>query len=90
MFIEPQPEFLRYEEEFFTIRTEQRIFVDKSNFIKEIIDSNEKGIVLTRPNNWGKTFNMRMLECFFRIELDEEKKPIDKKKRKPLFEGGEY
>lgn len=39
-------------------------FVDKSLFIKEIIDDNTKAAVITRPRRFGKTLNLSMLHCF--------------------------
>ena len=34
--------------------TEYDVFVDKTLFIKEIIDSSEKAILITHPRRWGK------------------------------------
>ena len=39
-------------------------FVDKSLFIKEIIDSSSEVTLITRPRRWGKTLNLSMLEHF--------------------------
>ena len=40
-------------------------FIDKSLFIKEIIDDrNTKAIVITRPRRFGKTFNLSLLHYF--------------------------
>lgn len=46
-------------------------FVDKSLFIKEILDdkSNE-AIVITRPRRFGKTFNLSMLHHFLADEIE--------------------
>ena len=41
------------------------LFVDKSLFIKEIIDSKTDPLLITRPRRWGKTINMNMLFYFF-------------------------
>lgn len=41
------------------------LFVDKSLFIKEIIDSKTDPLLITRPRRWGKTLNMNMLFYFF-------------------------
>ena len=40
-------------------------FVDKSLFIKEIIEDGSEIILLTRPRGFGKTLNMSMLKYFF-------------------------
>jgi hypothetical protein len=39
--------------------------VDKSIFIKEVIEAPAKAVLITRPRRWGKTLNMRMLNDFF-------------------------
>lgn len=48
--------------------TEYDVFVDKTLFIKEIIDSSEKAILITHPRRWGKTLNFDMLKTFFEPE----------------------
>lgn len=40
-------------------------YIDKSLFIKEIIDNGSKVILLPRPRRFGKTLNMTMLKAFF-------------------------
>ena len=40
-------------------------FVDKSLFIRDLIDDGAKIILLTRPRRFGKTLNMSMLKYFF-------------------------
>lgn len=40
-------------------------FVDKSLFIKEIIDCSAKIVLLPRPRRFGKTLNMTMLRYFY-------------------------
>ncbi|SHH34662.1 AAA family ATPase, partial [Tepidibacter thalassicus] len=41
--------------------TENYYYVDKSLFIKEIIDDGSEVILLPRPRRFGKTLNMSML-----------------------------
>ncbi len=41
------------------------LFVDKSLFIQDIIDSQTDPLLITRPRRWGKTINMNMLFYFF-------------------------
>lgn len=55
------------------------LFVDKSLFIKEIIDDLTEVKLFTRPRRFGKTLNMSMLHHFF-------SKEIDNKETKNLFE----
>jgi hypothetical protein len=45
--------------------------VDKSLFIKEIIDNSIRAIIITRPRRWGKTLNLDMLKTFLEITVDE-------------------
>ena len=40
-------------------------FVDKSLFIKEIIDTEKNVLLLPRPRRFGKTLNLSMLKYFF-------------------------
>jgi hypothetical protein len=47
------------------IVTEFDSFVDKSLFIKEIIDTGAVAILIMRPRGWGKTVNLDMLKTFF-------------------------
>ena len=42
-------------------------FVDKTNFIKELLDHKNKVTLITRPRWFGKTLAMRMLQEFFDI-----------------------
>lgn len=52
-------------------------YVDKSLLIKELIDCNDKIVLITRPRRFGKTLNMSMLKYFFenkecrRYEMEE-------------------
>jgi hypothetical protein len=48
-------------------------FVDKSLFIKEIIDNRHVEVaVITRPRRFGKTFNLSMLHHYFAKEVNGE------------------
>ena len=47
-------------------------FVDKSLFIKEIMEDFSKVILLTRPRRFGKTLNMSMLGYFLKLEAQED------------------
>jgi hypothetical protein len=69
--------------------TESEVFVDKTLFIKEIIDSAEEAILITRPRRWGKTLNLDMLRIFFAIEVDEQGNKVSENSNKVLFKGGD-
>jgi hypothetical protein len=45
-------------------------YVDKTNFIAEIIDASANVILLPRPRRFGKTLNLGMLNYFFDKEED--------------------
>ena len=44
-------------------------YVDKTYFIKEWWESGDSATLITRPRRFGKTLNVNMLECFFRINM---------------------
>ena len=58
---------------------ENYYFVDKTDFIRQLIDSHSDVTLITRPRRFGKTLTMSMLEYFFSI--DRKKDSID------LFQG---
>ena len=46
-----------------------KFYVDKSLLIKDILDTNDRGVYLfTRPRRFGKSTNISMLDAFFNIE----------------------
>ncbi len=53
------------------------LFIDKTLFIKEIIDDSSQALCLPRPRRFGKTLNMSMLYYYFSNEFNSKK----------LFEG---
>ncbi len=59
-------------------------YVDKTMFIKDLLD--KKGLVnlFTRPRRFGKTLNMSILQYFFEDARDDNEKKID---NKYLFDG---
>ena len=64
--------------DFKALRIRKNYYIDKTMYIKDIID-NQSGVVLvTRPRRFGKTLNMSMLKYYF---------DIDKKDNKGLFNG---
>ena len=51
---------------------EQYYFVDKTDFIRQLIDVHSKATLITRPRRFGKTLTMSMLEYFFSIDRAKE------------------
>ena len=45
-------------------------FVDKSLFIKEVIEESSEVVLITRPRRFGKSLNFSMLKYFFDIKED--------------------
>ena len=51
------------------IREGGKYYVDKSLLIKDMLDTDDRGVFLyTRPRRFGKTTNLTMLDAFFNIE----------------------
>ena len=66
------------ESDFKALRIRNNYFIDKSMYIKDIIDNQSRVALITRPRRFGKTLNMSMLRYFF---------DCDVKDAKELFEG---
>ena len=66
------------ESDFKSLRLKDDYFIDKSLFIRNIIDNRSKVVLITRPRRFGKTLNMSMLKYYF---------DCTKKDSKKLFEG---
>jgi hypothetical protein len=60
--------------------------VDKSLFIKEIIDDTSEVTLIAMPRRCGKSLNLDMLKRFLSVEEDNQKQ---KEENKVLFVGGE-
>lgn len=50
---------------------EHYYFVDKTDFIRQLIDNHSDVTLITRPRRFGKTLTMSMLEYFFSIDHKE-------------------
>ena len=55
-------------DDFAVVRESNNFYVDKTNFIREWWESNDKETLITRPRRFGKTLNMSMLENFFSLQ----------------------
>ena len=56
--------------DFKTIIDNNGLFIDKTLFIKEIIDDISAVLLFPRPRRFGKSLNMSMLKYYFDITLD--------------------
>ncbi|MDR2732609.1 MAG: ATP-binding protein [Fibromonadaceae bacterium] len=57
-------------------------YVDKTLFVKDLLDGDSAVTLCTRPRRFGKTLNQTMLKCFF-----EDTAPIGGKDTRVLFNG---
>jgi len=57
-------------------------YVDKTLFIKDILDKGATVTLCTRPRRFGKTLNQTMLKCFFENTAE-----LSGKDMRPLFNG---
>ena len=58
--------------EFFgDIRTDGFYYIDKTNFIKDLINMRGSVNLFTRPRRFGKSLNMDMIKCFFEMGSDQ-------------------
>ncbi len=67
-----------------------RYYVDKTLFIKDIMDSSYDAVLFTRPRRFGKTLNMSMLQLFFEKHLDSKETSHYFKNLKIWQEGEKY
>ncbi len=71
-------------EDFKEIIDKNGYFVDKTLMIKELLESNAKVTLFTRPRRFGKTLNQSMICRFFEDEITDRGKRID---NRYLFDG---
>ena len=53
------------ESDFKGLRIRDNYYIDKTMYIKDIIDNESRVILVTRPRRFGKTLNMSMLKYYF-------------------------
>ncbi|MBR3457588.1 MAG: AAA family ATPase, partial [Selenomonadaceae bacterium] len=56
---------------------EQNYFVDKTRFIRELLNQHSKVTLITRPRRFGKTLMMSMLYYFFSLQHENDKALFD-------------
>ena len=64
--------------DFKKMRVKDYYYIDKTIYIKDILDNKSEVILITRPRRFGKTLNMSMLRYYFDCR---------QKDNKELFEG---
>lgn len=55
-------------QDFEEVIEKNNFYVDKTDFIREWWEANDKVTLITRPRRFGKTLNMSMLEKFFSVD----------------------
>ena len=63
-------------DDFRELVTKKYCFVDKTRFIKEMLDRHSKVTLITRPRRFGKTLNLSMLRYFFALENREKNREL--------------
>ncbi len=63
-------------EDFKDLVTGNYYFIDKTRFIKELIDTQGKVTLITRPRRFGKTLSLSMLQYFFTLKNAEENRQL--------------
>ena len=76
------------ESNFKALRLRHNYFIDKSMYIKDIIDNQSRVVLVTRPRRFGKTLNMSMLRYFFDCDAKDSKELFDG--LKIMEQGEEY
>ena len=76
--------FRSISESFRGLKDEGVYYVDKTGFIRYLIEKGDKICVVTRPRRFGKTLMLRTLQTFFEYRLDDDGKPVDNRR---YFEG---
>lgn len=71
-------------------------FVDKTDFMRQLIDEHSAVTLLTRPRRFGKTLTMSMLDYFFSLQREKESRhlfdglAIERAGAKYMAERGQY
>ena len=63
-------------DDFRELVTKNYCFIDKTRFIKEILEGHSKVTLITRPRRFGKTLNLSMLRYFFSLENGEKNREL--------------
>ena len=71
-------------EDFKEIINKNGYFVDKTRMLQQLLDSNSKVTLFTRPRRFGKTLNLSMIRRFFEDERLADGTAVDNRK---LFDG---
>ena len=59
--------------DFKKMRVKDNYYIDKTMYIRNIIDNKSEIILITRPRRFGKTLNMSMLKYYFDCKTTDNK-----------------
>ena len=76
------------ESDFKGLRIRDNYYIDKTMYIKDIIDNQSRVILVTRPRRFGKTLNMSMLKYYFNCTQKDSKELF--KGLKIMTQGEQY
>lgn len=71
-------------EDFRELRENENYYVDKTDFIRELLDSGAKVSAFTRPRRFGKTLVLSMMKYFFEEDMNRNGDRVD---NSVLFDG---
>ena len=84
----PKIKFSIGNDKFDSMITSGEVLVDKSLFIKEVLDGGDVATLITKMRRLGKSLNLDMLKTFLNIEVDKLGNPTLQNSNRVLFEGG--
>lgn len=61
-------------EDFRKLREKDYYYIDKTTFIKELLDNGSEVSLFMRPRRFGKTLNLSMIKYFFEKTFDQDGK----------------
>ena len=64
-------------QDFISIRKNHCFYIDKTDFIREWWENQDRVTLITRPRRFGKTLNMSMTEYFFSVKYSDMGKYFD-------------
>lgn len=56
-------------EDFVALRKADSYYVDKTELLYGLVETNNSVNLFTRPRRFGKTLAMKMMECFFSVSM---------------------
>lgn len=64
---------INFRDNFSVIRLEDSYYIDKTLFIPEVLQANERLQIIQRPKGWGKSTNLSLLQTFLQANSNSQK-----------------